>query len=176
MKKTVLVLGIARSGLTVTMQMLYAGGYSCAGERPAFEPFPMFGIPWDECKGKAVKVVDAQLQVPVPGNYNIIYLRRDLNEQAKSTNKFGSILSGMPEQPIKSLKNGLKKDYKAIDKWVKGHDVLRIEFEDLIINSHEVASRINDFVGGDLDVAKMADTVIPRGPGCFDGLLELQMV
>lgn len=37
----IIVTGIARSGLSLTMQMLHAGGIPCAGEPPAFEPYPL---------------------------------------------------------------------------------------------------------------------------------------
>ena len=58
--RTILILGLARSGTSLLMQMLEAGGYPCFGEGPGFEPCMPDDIPWNEVKGKAVKVLDPQ--------------------------------------------------------------------------------------------------------------------
>lgn len=93
--KTVLVCGCARSGLSLTMQLLYKGGYPCFGEYPAFEDYEIGQINYTENIGKAIKLVDTQLQFPPTGAYYVIVLHRDFKEQAKSTVKFLRAL-GMP--------------------------------------------------------------------------------
>lgn len=172
----IIVAGIARSGLTATIQMLNAGGYPCLGKYPAFEPFTLGNIQWDIAEGKAVKLVDAQLQFPPVGKkYKIIYLSRDRKQQAKSTNKFVGVL-GIPPIKLKKLIRSFKIDYKIIDTWAKNHDVLRIKFEDLINRPMSTALKISGFTGGDLNTKKMCAAVIDRKPECGPELLELSMM
>ena len=94
-----IVPGIARSGLTVTMQMLNAGGYPCVGEYPAFEKYNIGDIPWEECVGKAVKVVDTHIQFPPEGRYKVIFLTRDIKQQVKSQCKFLKFIAGIDSKP-----------------------------------------------------------------------------
>lgn len=69
-----IVAGITRSGLSLTMQMLHAGGYPCEGEPPDFEPHPVGEMPWERCERRAVKLVDAHHQFPPAGSYDVIRL------------------------------------------------------------------------------------------------------
>ena len=58
----IIVAGLTRSGLSVTMQMLWAGGYPCLGRWPAFEQYAVGRVPWHLLPDRvAVKLVDAQL-------------------------------------------------------------------------------------------------------------------
>ena len=88
---TILVAGCARSGLTMTMQMLDAGGFPCLGEYPDYEPYNFGGLPWEHARGKALKIPDAheQLQISSPpfDDYLVITPRRDLRQQAESSGK-----------------------------------------------------------------------------------------
>lgn len=172
----IIVAGIARSGLTATMQMLNAGKYPCAGEYPAFEPYPIGCIPWNLCEDKAIKLVDAQLHFPpLSKEYKIIYLLRDMEQQAKSMNKFLSIF-GMPKTPIRKIIKSFKVDYKNIDNWAKNHDTIMIKFENMILHPLETAKTISEFTGNNLDVYKMSAAIIKRGPECGPELLELSML
>jgi|GEM_PF-324283 len=176
-KPMIIVTGIARSGLTVTMQMLNAGGYPCAGECPAFEPYPIGEIPWNVCKGKAVKLVDAQLHMPHKlKKQKVILLSRDLTQQAKSFNKFIAAMTGMPPTAKSALIRSYKKDYAVIGKWVKKQNAITIRFEDIIKNPQKTARIISDFSGKNLDIEKMTQVVIPRGPECHSELLEARMI
>lgn len=98
-----IVAGITRSGLTVTMQMLHAGGYPCMGEYPAFECFDIGKIPWRECEGFAVKAVDAQLQNPPDSACKVIRLRRNLVEQCKSINKWNNLFGPLDLQSMENV-------------------------------------------------------------------------
>ena len=85
---TIIVGGVTRSGMTVTMQMLHMGGFPCFGNPPAFETYMIEKIPWGECEGRAVKLIDMHRHFPPNGDYRVILLKRSLREQAKSINKF----------------------------------------------------------------------------------------
>lgn len=176
--KTIIVAGIARSGLTATMQMLNAGGYPCVGEYPAFEAYQIGQVPVGILKGKAFKCVDTHLHFPNPGDYHVIRLRRNLKQQAKSSLKFLRML-GQPvdRRAVKQFEKSFPQDYRKIDSWAKRQKgVLEIDFENIILDPVEVAKRIAEFTGESLDIDKMASVIIKRGPECYDGMLELEMI
>lgn len=181
MPGTVLVCGIARSGLSLTMQMLQAGGYPCLGEPPAFEEYGVGQIPWPKCAGRAVKVVDTQLQFPPAGRYCVLRLRRNFLEQARSFNKWMGALSRMAPSPVSRIAASFRADYEAIDAWAaKQSSVLILAFEDLVCqpktSAQVLAGKIAEFDGTQLDVEAMAECVLPRPPTCFPGLLELDLL
>jgi len=176
MNETIIVAGITRSGLTLTMQMLHAGGAECFGEYPAFEGYELGNLPYDKAKGMAIKAVDTQHQIPPPGDYTVIYLRRNLKQQAKSQNKFFGML-GFPHAKPRLLIKSNKKDYKKIDRWVYAQNrFIEIFFEAIIENPRLIATRINNFVGPELNIDKMVEAVKPRGPECYDGILEAEII
>lgn len=171
----VIVAGITRSGLTAMMQMLYSGGYPCLGEYPAFEKYQIGCIQWEDCHDKAVKLVDAHLQLPPEGNYRIIRLVRDMNEQAKSINKI-FLAMGLKSAKKKLLISSLKKDYAIIDNWSAKHDTLRVTFENIITNPSKTAEGISGWIGKSLDIAEMAASIIKRKTNCYHGILEFEMI
>jgi hypothetical protein len=172
----IVVAGITRSGLSLTMQMLHAGGYPCAGEFPAFECFDIGQIPWGDLQGKAVKAVDTQLQNPPSGPCSVIRLRRNLVEQCKSINKWNNAF-GIPSADEKRIHASLVRDYRTIDAWAADKNCLTLDFEQLIQHPRTAAQRIAEFVKDvQLDVDAMGSAVIKRTTACFDGLLELQLL
>ncbi|MCK5609317.1 hypothetical protein KAR91_46015 [Candidatus Pacearchaeota archaeon] len=177
MKEYTIVAGVTRSGMTATMQMLNAGGYSCAGEYPDFEPFGIGCIPWPECVGKAVKVVDTHLQFPPKnGDYKIILLKRDIKQQAKSMIKFLKACGFNMNVNMKAMKKSIKDDYKKIENWSKNYKTLKVTFESIIDQPHITSLKITKFVGGEIDVSKMSDVIIKRSSDCVSELFELSMI
>lgn len=175
---TIIVAGITRSGLSMTMQMLNAGGYPCAGEYPAFEPYDIGEIPFDKLKGMAIKSVDTHLQFPPSGDYVVIRLKRNMIEQSKSIVKFIKIM-GVPvnRSEIKQIKKNLPKDYAKIDRWAKRQSkCLEISFEEILADPKGAAELIEHYSGTKLDTVKMAAVVVKRGAECYDGLLEAKQV
>ena len=169
------VAGITRSGLTATMQMLSAGGYPCFGGWPAFEQYALGNLPWAECSGKAVKLVDTQLQWPPEGEYQVIRLARNLQHQADSLNKWNEVF-GIPRVPRETYVRSLVRDYAAIDKWAEQQSRRTIvHFSDIIEKPRSVAQFLSGWLGADLDVERMAGVIVPRAIGCHPGLLELSM-
>ena len=175
-----IVAGITRSGLTATMQMLNAGGLVCAGEYPAFEPYSIGEIPWEQCKGKVVKLVDAQLQFPPGNGHKVILLKRDRKQQAKSINKFLGAIANLPPMPNKPLVKSLDHDYKIIKKWAKKQNVLHLSFEEIITHPEKVVEDISDFLDFAwplFDIKKAAEAiVVGRGTDCYPGLLEFKTI
>lgn len=173
----IIIAGIARSGLTMTMQMLDAGGYPCMGEYPAYEKYDIGEIPWALCKGFAIKLIDAHRQIPhkLKGR-KVITLSRDMKQQARSFNKFLGALTGLPPTSEKALVRSYKKDYAIIEKWLKRQKVLRLKFEDIISDPLAAATTMAEFSGKNMNIDRMAGAVIPRGPECHPELLEARMV
>lgn len=175
--QTLLVAGPPRCGLSVTMQMLHAGGFPCQGEPPGFEPFPMGEVPWDKCHGTAVKVVDLHRQWPPDGDYLVIQLHRCLTQQAKSINKFTNVMTGLPPLPERSLASNLKRDVFQIRKWGKRQTaLLSINFEDIISRHHEVIEKIAAFVDQKMDMAAMESVIVKRPTDCLPYMLEQELV
>ena len=173
--KTLIIAGITRSGLTLTMQMLHAGGYPCAGEYPAFEGFGIGQIPWDKCFGKAIKVVDTHMQFPPPGEYSVIRLRRSHKQQAKSQMKLINVLCDIPvtRAGTRAMEQSLPKDYSKIDAWAaKQKELLTLDFEELILEPNLAALKLIEFTGAILDIDKMMAVVVKRGTDCYPTLLE----
>lgn len=174
----IIIAGITRSGLTVTMQMLFHGGHEVVGEYPAFEPHPVGKIPWDTYfeSDKAIKLLDSNIQLPPDGDYSIIRLKRNLKEQAKSFNKFLQQIVGQPPVEIKGLIKSFKSDYLEIDEWVKKHKNLYISFEEIINSPMKVSKKISNFCSKDLDIKAMAECVVKRSPKCFPIMLEERFI
>jgi len=177
-KETIVIAGITRSGLTLTMQMLNAGGFPCFGEHPAFENYEIGQIPWNNVKGMAVKVVDTHTQIPPKGNYRVIRLYRNFSEQVKSQAKMLRLF-GIPvsRKERKAIEKSLPADYQRIDNWAMSQNgVLKLSFEAIITHPEFSAKKIKDFVGMELDIEKMKSCVVARDTNCLDGMLELDMI
>ena len=173
---TVLVAGITRSGLSLTMQMLQAGGYPTVGDYPAFECFPMGLIPWGAIGDRAVKVVDVQRQFPPQGQYSVILLRRDLIEQAKSFNKFSQAF-GLPAMSTLKIRASFSRDYGLISRWLQHqHRYMELRFETLIQEPDKAAASLQEFLGQPMDLGKMKAAVRKRDAYCYPGLLELELI
>jgi hypothetical protein len=177
--KTVIVAGITRSGLTLTMQMLHAGGYPCAGTYPAFEDYPLGRIPFGQCTGKAIKVVDTHTQLPPTGEYYVIRTSRDYKELSKSMRKFLNLTTGrsLSREDMRKMEKSLPYDYYQIDSWAKKQKgLLVLDFEEMILQPEDVALKIAEFIQHPLDIQKMVDTVVPRHPDCYPTMLELNFL
>lgn len=173
--ETLIVAGITRSGLSLTMQMLFCGDFPCAGKPPAFECYSIGEIPWPELGGKAVKLVDAQHQLPPAGNYRVIRLHRDITQQARSINKFNAAF-GLPAIPVSQLMGSIRRDYEIIDQWAEEYPVLELSFEHLILSPLTEARAIESFVCRSLNVPAMSACVIAREVECHPELLELKLL
>jgi len=183
-KETVTVVsGLPRSGTSMMMQMLDAGGLPPLTDdvreadddnvRGYFEFEKAKGVHKDaswlpDAKGKAVKIV-AQLLgnlPPRPGlRYRIVFMERDLAEVVASQGKMlerqgkkGAALSG------ESLRDVFAGQVRRIRQMLSVRKIptLYVEHRDCIEQAGKVAERVNLFLGGELDEAAMAAVVDPR--------------
>ncbi len=178
----VVVSGLPRSGTSMTMKMLEAGGLELVqdGVRSADEDNPkgyyedqrvmklhdMTDKSWLKAtRGKGVKIVSNLLRsLPADNNYRVLFIRRDIQEilasQAKMLERRGED-SATDDQHMAEL--------FAADVWRAQYLLERQpQFEWIEVNYREVladpgrhARRIQTFLGLDLAVDKMAEVVDP---------------
>ena len=176
--KTVLVCGCTRTGLTLTMQLLYYGGYPCAGSTPAFEDIPLLqegsiGRIVKDHKGKAIKLVDTAVRIPPEGDYYVIRTNRDYLQAAKSNVKLLESM-GFECEPdtVSTIAESIKSDYEKIDQWAKMQSgYIQLDFENTLKDPISSLDKISDLIGFRLN-HKSVNCVLSRSPECANGFME----
>lgn len=182
MTATTIVAGLGRCGTSMLMQMLHRGGMPCVGSWPAFEVEqtryevdPTFIV---LAAGRAVKVLDPQ-RVGLPGDVRVIWLHRDHRQQAKSHAKFLGLLTGhqYDRASRRQLADSLRRDTLAALRVVGKRPLLRMRFEDVLMDPVSAACHLAEFIGFPLDVGRAACAVRARSPACASGLdMELSLI
>ncbi|HIP39359.1 MAG TPA: tetratricopeptide repeat protein [Desulfocapsa sulfexigens] len=179
-KTIVIVSGLPRSGTSMVMQMLDAGGFSILTDkkRVADTDNPKGYLEHEGIKalarknewlldhtGKAVKIVAPLLRfLPVSKNvhYRIIFIERNLDEILVSQEKMLSVQRlNRKKTPDKLLKSSFFKQVemaKALICAIPAH-VLFLQHGDCIRKPSVIASRINEFLGGGLDESLMEGVI-----------------
>jgi predicted AlkP superfamily phosphohydrolase/phosphomutase/tetratricopeptide (TPR) repeat protein len=180
----VVVSGLPRSGTSMLMQMLAAGGLELLSDdkREAdasnprgyqeFEPVKSLGrapaVHWiEKTRGKAVKVVSPLLlHLPADRPYRIVFVERPLPEvlasQAAMLERQGKGATPRSQRQLAAAYlqqlERLKAQLRA-----RGSDmqVLSLPYRDAIASPAEAAARVNRFLGGGLDEAAMAAAIDP---------------
>ena len=174
-----IVSGLPRSGTSMMMKMLEAGGIELVVDniRHADEDNPngyyelekvkkiKEDISWlEETTGKAFKMVSALLyNPPADKNYKIIFMERKMEEMIASQNKMLE-RKDITKKVSSDEKMGelFKKHLKAIKQWLLGQknmEILYISYNSLIVDPQKNAETVNRFIGGNLDTAKMSSIV-----------------
>ena len=178
-KPIVVVSGLPRSGTSMTMKMLEAGGLSVVtdGLRTADEDNPK-GYYEDErvkrlhkeadkawlrdARGKVVKIISFLLKsLPAEHNYQVILMNRNLREIVASQNKMLARLgkpNDLPDEMAVQLLASQVKD-AAFFLQRPQFEVLELQYAETLANPRPQAERIARFLGGGLDVDKMASVV-----------------
>lgn len=178
----IVVSGLPRSGTSLMMNMLRAGGVSVVtdGERIADDDNPRGyfeleavkqlsrgDVAWvEQAHGKAVKVISARLQhLPSSSSYKILFMRRRLPEVLASHKK---MLERRGEQPDAisdaALTPLLEKHLRQVDDWISAQPhitPLDVPHHELTEHSDRQLDAIVAFLGIELDRAKMLATVDP---------------
>lgn len=175
------VSGVPRSGTSLMMQMLQAGGYPVltdqmrgadeANPRGYFEYEPVKAtrrdVSWVRlAEGKAVKVVYALLRsLPQGHEYRVAMMRRDLDEtiasQREMLRRSGSKGADVSDEKLREL---FRREIAEVDAWLAvqaNFAVLEVAYRDCLENAVGVAARVNRFLGGVLDEAAMVTAVEP---------------
>lgn len=172
-----IVTGLPRSGTSMMMQMLVAGGIPALsdGERTADEDNPRGYLEYAKtkslrsdsswisgAKGKVVKIIAQLLEFLPEDNYRLIFMQRDLTEVVDSqrtmldrAGKHGARLSD------EQLANVFVKQLHAVDGLLAARQipVFRVSHRACIENPAAVAAEVNRFFGGFLDERAMAASV-----------------
>jgi len=177
--RVILVSGLPRSGTSLMMQMLAAGGTEIVtdGIRRAdndnpkgyyeFEKVKQMraGTDWlDDCTGKAVKMVSPLLrQLPDDRRYQVIFMLRDLKEVLASQNVMLQRL-GRQGANLSAADMIEKFDVHLQDvmDWLAARDnfdVLYIHFKKVVQDPRATAVAVNGFLGTNMDTAAMGTVV-----------------
>ncbi len=178
----IVVSGLPRSGTSMAMKMLEAGGISTVtdGNRAADEDNPKGYYEDDRVldlakevdkewlkatRGRAVKIISYLLRhLPSDNNYKVVFMRRELTEvlasQAKMLERRGEE-SGAEDSSMR--------EFFEADLWKANYhlkraphmQVLDFHYSSVIEDPEVHARMLADFVGRDLDVRAMVSIVDP---------------
>ena len=174
-----IVSGLPRSGTSLMMQVLAAGGMPVLtdGERQADADNPRGYFEWErikllpqqpdciaEAEGKAVKIISQLLfALPAGREYRVIFMQRPLTEvvasQAEMIRRRGTIGAALPPA---ALIAGLGAHLNQINAWLKDKpniSVHRVEHQAVLRGPLRVAESIQQFLKCPLDVVAMSQQV-----------------
>ena len=176
----VVVSGLPRSGTSMMMKMLEAGGIppltdkirTADDDNPKgyyeFERVKKLkegDTAWlDEAHGKAVKVITALLTyLPDTYNYNVVFMERALPEVLASQRK---MLINRGEDPDKVSEEELtelfQKHLSQVMSWIESQSNVRylgVSYNNLLQDPEPYVGQINQFLGNTLEVKDMAGVV-----------------
>jgi broad-specificity NMP kinase len=177
-----IVSGLPRSGTSMMMKMLEAGGIQPVTDniRTADEDnpkgyyefervkqLPKGDVAWlPDVQGKAVKVIAALLP-HLPGNYRyrVIFMQRAMPEVLASQRQ---MLIRRGEDPDKIgdavLAKLFEKHLRQVDEWIRQQpnvERLDVNYNEMLKDPQPFIAQVNALLGGQLDVKKMAQVVDP---------------
>ena len=177
-----IVSGLPRSGTSLMMSMLAAGGLEVLTDqlRTPDDDNPVGYFELEDVKklikgehswlassnGKAIKVISTLLPyLPDGYNYRIIFMRRTMAEVLASQRK---MLINRGENPHKisddQMAEIFEKNLQQTERWInsQAHTTrMDINYKQLIANPRPLVAEINIFLGGDLDEDKMLGVIDP---------------
>jgi len=173
LKPTLVVAGLGRCGASMVMQMLHRGGFPCVGAWPAFEVHAarerLSAEFVSSCAGEALKVLDPH-RVGLPGSVRVIWMDRNLGEQARSQIKFASFMhSGMrgDRDARRRLALALERDTALALEAIGQRPLIRLSFEEVLEKPRTAALLLAEFAGmPDFDVEAAVRAIRSRAPAC----------
>jgi hypothetical protein len=175
-----IVSGLPRSGTSMMMKMLEAGGMQILTDnvRSADENNPMGyyefervkklkdgDIAWVEtAQGKAIKVISALLeQIPRDFHYKIIFMRRDMNEILASQKRMLEIMGqsngNLSDGQLATIYN---KHLASIEGWLARQtnlEVIYVNYNSLLKDPNLYLMQLQTFLRGNLDIEKMRGVI-----------------
>src|ERR1700724_234865 len=169
------VSGLPRSGTSMMMGMLEAGGIPAMTDnlRVADDDNPLGYYEFELVKqlsrnalwldnacGKAVKVIYRLLyDLPRDRSYKVIFMRRKLEEiiasqkaMLRRQNKEGGTLGD------RQLADAFRSELQKLDVWMRGRDnfpLLHVNYDDVLYDSKHAVTGIEQFLGYKLDTLAM---------------------
>ncbi|HHR85747.1 MAG TPA: sulfotransferase family protein [Candidatus Acetothermia bacterium] len=181
-KTITVVSGLPRSGTSMMMMMLQAGGMDVLTDniRQADDDNPKGYYEFERVKeiehdtewlplaeGKAVKMISALLQhLPDNHGYKVIFMRRKMEEILASQRK---MLIRRGEDPDvvsdKKIAEVSRKHLQQMEKWLSEQphiDVLYVRYNDVLTDPRAQATRVSRFLDDCVDPERMASAVDER--------------
>lgn len=176
----IVVSGLPRSGTSMMMKMLEAGGMPILTdnlrEADANNPkgyyefervkeLPNGDYGWiPEAGGKVVKIVTGLIMhLPSDARYKVIFMQRAMKEVLSSQKK---MLGRLGKEDDKVEDEKMKKIYqehlKQVNAWISKQpniEVLYVNYNTMLGSPLESLQKVNEFLGGDMDVTVMAGVV-----------------
>lgn len=176
----IVVSGLPRSGTSMMMKMLEAGGLPILTdnlrEADANNPkgyyefervkeLPNGDYGWiPEAGGKVVKIVTGLIMhLPSDARYKVIFMQRAMKEVLSSQKK---MLGRLGKEDDKVEDEKMKKIYqehlKQVNAWISKQpniEVLYVNYNTMLGSPLESLQKVNEFLGGDMDVNVMAGVV-----------------
>ena len=172
------VSGLPRSGTSMMMQMLRAGGLTCltdelreadiSNPKGYFEFEKVKGLRADnswlpEAKGKVIKIISHLLAcLPPELNYKIIFMERDLDEVLASQRKM-LVNQGQGEENLSDERLGqiFAQQLRQVKKMLADRQIstLFLGYKDVLEDPVEISTQLQAFLGNNLDQQAMRDVV-----------------
>jgi hypothetical protein len=178
-KSIVVVSGLPRSGTSMLMKMLEAGGLPVVtdGLRSADEDNPK-GYYEDErvkdlhqvgdkkwlraARGRVLKIISFLLKsLPADNNYQVLFMHRNLREIVASQNKMlvrRGEKNDTPDERAVALLDEQVRDARFFLRRPQ-FEVLEMNYGEIVQRARPQAQRMAEFLGRPLDVEKMAQVV-----------------
>jgi hypothetical protein len=175
----VVVSGLPRSGTSMMMRMLEAGGVRPLedGVREAdvsnpkgyfeFEPVKDLeaargDVPWlPEARGKAVKVISFLLTwLPEDFNYQVIFMQRDLDEVLASQQQMLARRGASDAAPLS--RDTFQSHLAQVERFMAARpcfDTLYVPYREAVAAPEATAAAVARFLGRPMDTAAMAKAV-----------------
>ena len=173
-----IVSGLPRSGTSMMMRMLEAGGMDVAVDdiREADEDNPKGyyelekvkeiknDYSWlDNVQGKVVKMVSMLLyELPSNRKYNVIFMKRDIDEILASQRTMLQRKGNRSDINDEELGKLFNRHLEEIANWLAGQKNMRvfyINYKNVIEDPRKIAQVINHFLNKALNIEKMVETV-----------------
>jgi hypothetical protein len=189
-----IVSGLPRSGTSLMMQMLVAGGMTALtdGERAADTDNPRGYLEWErikqlpndpnciaEAEGKAVKVISRLLLSLPPGHeYRVIFMQRPMPEVLASQDQMLRRRENLRQSDPAVIAAAFEKHLKEVYAWLEGKayiKAIRIDYHDALAKPLEIGRQLSEFLGISLDLEAMrsqVDSSLYRNRGAADLVVE----
>jgi hypothetical protein len=174
-----IVTGLPRSGTSMMMRMLEAGGLELLTDniRTADQDNPKGYFEFERVKqieqdkawledarGRAVKLISALLKhLPRGYSYKVIFMRRAMSEVLASQRQMlirrGEPADAVPDERMAAM---FEKHLAGVESWLAAQpntDTIYVSYNEVMSDPRPHAERINSFLGGSLDVDRMTAVV-----------------
>ncbi|MEQ1904090.1 MAG: alkaline phosphatase family protein [Pirellulaceae bacterium] len=180
----VIVTGLPRTGTSMMMQMLQAGGVPVlvddhrqsdeSNQRGYFEHEDAKRTATDSgwisaAKGKAVKIVVQLLKdLPPENHYRIVFMHRPLVEvvssQKKMLGRLGKAGASITEEALQRTYSQQVKQVRFLLNHCRGLgllDFVDVKYHDALTDPISVATQLAEFIGGEFNIKEAANAVAP---------------